>query len=203
MKTKIYLVRHTETLGNIQNRLVGRVDYDITERGYEYIDKLTARLKNIKFDAVYSSVAKRAIKTVEPLAKLNNCEINISENLCEMNFGDYDGLTWAEVENINPNIIKVRDEDWVIKDIPNQEDVENVAIRMDKYIREIAQKELGKTILIASHGIAIEVFLRNITGEYFSTKKLGYSQKYTALNILEFEDNKFSIITKADVDYVK
>ena len=41
MKTKIYLVRHTRTIGNDERRLVGRADYEVTQVGQEYINKLT------------------------------------------------------------------------------------------------------------------------------------------------------------------
>ena len=55
METKIYLVRHTQTIGNIEKRLTGRCDYEVTEEGKKYIDKLTQRLKNIKFDIIVSN----------------------------------------------------------------------------------------------------------------------------------------------------
>lgn len=203
MKTIIYLVRHTETVGNIENRLTGRMDFEITSRGYQYIKRLTEHLKSIKFKNVYASTSGRTIKTVEQLAKFNNCEVITSEELCEMDFGDYDGWTWNEVEKINPNVIKSRDEEWIIKYIPHQEDLDEVVKRMDIYIRKIAKENEGNIILIGSHGVAIEGFLRNITGDYFSTKKLGYSQKNTAINILFFENDKFFIVEKASIEHLK
>ena len=65
MKTKIYLVRHTETVGNVEDRFVGRTDFDITERGEKYIDEFTERLKNVKFDKAYSSTSLRTRKTIQ------------------------------------------------------------------------------------------------------------------------------------------
>ena len=72
MVTKIYIVRHTQTVGNVEKRLTGRKDYEVTEEGKKYIELLTERLKNTKFDKIYSSISGRAIKTVEPIAKLNH-----------------------------------------------------------------------------------------------------------------------------------
>lgn len=37
MKTKLFVVRHTETIGNIKKRLTGRKDYELTERGKEIV----------------------------------------------------------------------------------------------------------------------------------------------------------------------
>ena len=69
MKTRLFIVRHTETIGNVEERLTGLQDYEITEKGKILIKKLTKELENIKFDKIYSSTSGRAIKTIEPIAK--------------------------------------------------------------------------------------------------------------------------------------
>ena len=48
MKTRVFIVRHTETIGNVEKRLTGRQDYEITERGQVLIQKLTKELEKIK-----------------------------------------------------------------------------------------------------------------------------------------------------------
>ena len=47
MKTRVFIVRHTETIGNVEKRLTGRQDYEITERGQVLIQKLTKELENL------------------------------------------------------------------------------------------------------------------------------------------------------------
>ena len=163
MKTKIYIVRHSKTTGNVEKRLTGRTEFDITEEGKEYIELLTKRLKDIKFDKVYSSSSSRAIKTIEPLAKLNDCVIETSEDLCEMYFGIYDGSTWEKVNEINPEIDRNHIKTNEIMGIPEQENTEEVADRMYKKIKSLCMENKGKTILVGSHGFAIESFLRKIT----------------------------------------
>ena len=96
MITKIYLVRHTQSIGNIEDRLTGKSNYDITKEGQEYVDLMTEKLKNIKFDNVYSSTSIRTIKTIMQLAKINNKDVITSEELCEMDFGIYDGMRSEE-----------------------------------------------------------------------------------------------------------
>ena len=59
MKTKLYIVRHAETIGNIEKRLTGRKDYELTEKGLASTEKLAKRLSNIKFDVMYSSTSNR------------------------------------------------------------------------------------------------------------------------------------------------
>lgn len=201
-KTRIFIVRHTETVGNIEKRLTGRQDYEVTPRGEKLIQKLTTELSNIKFDKIYSSTSGRAIKTVENLAKLNNLEIETKEDLCEMYFGKYDGWKWEDVNRIQPEIKQGQNEINEISGIEGQETMKYVADRMDKCIRNIAQDNIGKTILISSHGVAIEAFLRKISGIPFSQEREKFCQYNVAINELEYENDKFKIIQLANIDYL-
>lgn len=201
-KTRIFIVRHTETVGNIEKRLTGRQDYEVTPRGEKLIQKLTTELSNIKFDKIYSSTSGRAIKTVENLAKLNNLEIETKEDLCEMYFGKYDGWKWEDVNRIQPEIKQRQNEINEISRIEGQETMEYVADRMDKCIRNIVQANIGKTILISSHGVAIEAFLRKISGIPFIQEREKFCQYNVAINELEYENDKFKIIQLANIDYL-
>ena len=171
MKTKIYLVRHTQTVGNIEKRLSGRTDFELTLDGKKYVEKLTNRLKNIKFDKAYSSISGRAVKTIEPICKLQGLEIEKTDKLCEMDFGIYDGLKWEEVNKINPKIKQTQDEINEIAGIPGQESTEEVANRMFSFIRTVSIQNTGKVILMSSHGVAIEAFIRKVNHEKFSENK--------------------------------
>lgn len=201
MITKIYLVRHTQTTGNVEHRLTGREDYELTEDGKKYVNLMTKKLEKIKFDAVYSSTSGRTKKTVSPLAKINQKKVIESDQLCEMYFGIYDGKTWDEVNKINPQITINHKKTNEIIGIPNQESTEDVANRMYEYIKKISKENIGKTILIGSHGVAIEAFLRKITQDPFLTKIQEYSQKNTTVNIVEYNEENDCFEVKLLNDY--
>lgn len=205
MKTRVFIVRHTETIGNVEKRLTGRQDYEITERGQVLIQKLTKELEKIKFDRAYSSTSRRAIKTIEPIVEKQNLKIEESDELCEMYFGIYDGMKWSDVDKINPTISKLHKKTNEIMEIPNQETTAEVANRMNKIMLKIANENLNKTVLICSHGVAIEAFLRSITGIKFTEKREEYSQKNTSINILNFdnEKNSFKIDLLNDISHIE
>lgn len=203
MKTRIYLVRHAETVGNIEKRLTGRKDYELTKKGEESIKKLTKRLENIKFDVIYSSTSGRTMKTIKPLAKINSLSITQLDDLCEMYFGNYDGWKWEDVNKINPEIKQRQNEINELSGIPNQETMEEASNRMYRCIKEICDKNEGKTILICSSGVVIEGFLRIIAGVPFAYERSKFCQHNVALNILEYEDGKFSIKELADLSFLK
>lgn len=195
MQTRIYLVRHTETIGNIEKRLTGRQDYEITQNGLEMVKKLTNYLKNESIDVIYCSTSNRTFETIKEIAEIKKLEVQRKEELCEMYFGIYDGWKWEDVNKINPLIRKKQIETNEIMCIPEQETTIQVTERMYKEIKNIAKENLGKTILICSHGVAIEAFLRKITKEQFKYKKEEYSQHNCSVNIVEYDSKieKFSV----------
>lgn len=205
MITKIYMVRHTQTIGNVEKRLTGRKDFEVTEDGKRYNMYLTERLKNIKFDAAYASTSKRSSKTIQKLAELNHLQIKELDDLCEMYFGIYDGMKWSDVNQINPEIHKLHMETNKIMTIPEQESTEDVTKRMNKIMLQIANENLGKTVLICSHGVAIEAFLRSVTGVPFLQQIKEYSQTNTSLNILTFDGDtqKFTLELLNDLSHLK
>ena len=202
MKTRLFIVRHTETIGNVEKRLTGRQDYSITANGEILIQKLTRELENIKFDKIYSSTSGRAIKTIEQIANKQKLKIEESDELCEMYFGIYDGWKWEDVNKIQPEIKQKQNEINEIIGIPKQESMEETANRMYNYVLKISKENEGKTILISSHGVAIEAFLRKIENIKFKYERKKFCQHNVAINELEYENNKFKIIRLADINYL-
>lgn len=201
-KTKLYIIRHAETTGNIEHRLTGRQDYELTEKGIETTKILSEELKDVKFDVAYSSTSDRTAKTIQKVADENGLDIQKIEDLCEMYFGVYDGEKWDDVNKINPSIKQRQRKINVIEGIEDQETMDEVTDRMYKCISDICKKNVGKTILICSHGVAIEAFLRKIVGMPFSEQREKFCQHNTAINELEYNSGEFSILRLADVDYI-
>lgn len=203
MKTRIFIVRHTETIGNVEHRLTGREDYEVTKHGEVLIQKLTQELKNIKFDKIYSSTSKRTFKTIEPLSKLNKVNVIRLDNLCEMYFGIYDGWKWEDVNKVQPEIRENQKKINEIYGIENQESMQEVAERIYNCITDIAHKNPSKTILICSHGVAIEAFMRKIQNNLpFTKERKKFCQYNVAINELIFENNIYTVKRMADVQYL-
>lgn len=196
--TNIYIIRHAETIGNIEKRLTGRQDYDITENGMESIKNLSKKLENVEFDFAFSSTEERSFKTIKEIARKNKIEIHKTSELSEMYFGDYDGYKWEDVNKINPKIKELQNEINIITGIPHQETMSEVADRMYNFIYKCCKENEGKNILICSHGVAIEAFLRKLTKVPFKDEREKYSQHNTAINKLTFKNNKFEIEILAD-----
>lgn len=192
--TKIILVRHAECIGNVTNSLTGRKDFKLSEKGEQMAQDLAEELKNIKIDAIYSSPSIRCVDTIKPTAQKLNLKITTDKDLMEKYFGIYDGMTWDEVDKINPEIKKNKQIYHEIMGIPEQETTEELEKRIKNCITKIAKENDKKTILICSHGCAIFTFFNSI--EYIENpeKREKYSQSNACINELEYENGKFKIL---------
>lgn len=88
---KVYLVRHGETEWNRQCRLQGQSDIELNEIGIELAEITAEALKDIEFEAIFSSPLKRAYKTAEIFKGDRDLEIVTDKRLLEINFGEREG----------------------------------------------------------------------------------------------------------------
>ena len=102
MSTKLILLRHGESIWNLQNRFTGWTDVDLTENGKNEAKKAGELLfkENLNIKAIYVSYLKRAIKTSKICLKqlnLKQCEVINDWRLNERHYGNLQGLNKSEV----------------------------------------------------------------------------------------------------------
>lgn len=200
MKTKIIIVRHAECFGNVENKLSGITDFELTPLGITQIEKVAKRLEKENINEIYCSPLKRAKETAKGIAKKSNVlKVNENKNLIEINYGKCDGMAWEEIDNKYP---KIRGE-WKEKNhypigIPGQESYADLQKRITNEIIKLANENLGKTICIVSHGIAIGSFMCYVHKLPFEEVNEIPTIGNTGINILEYENGYFKIKIEAD-----
>ena len=102
MSTKLILLRHGESIWNLQNRFTGWTDVDLTENGKNEAKKAGELLfkENLNIKAIYVSYLRRAIKTSKICIKqlnLEQCEVVNDWRLNERHYGNLQGLNKSEV----------------------------------------------------------------------------------------------------------
>lgn len=196
MGTIIYLTRHGETEWNIEKRLQGRGDSPLTENGIQRAKELRDRIKNIDIDVIYSSPIKRALNTANILRGNKNIDIVTDDSLMEMCFGDYEGKKIDIVQEENPS--------WDINLImqgnveicaPNGENLKEVRERISKLMNKIIAENMGKSILIVTHGITLKALMYYFKDKDVNSEVMGQAT-LTKINI--DEKNNFYIEFKND-----
>ena len=154
--TTLLLVRHGESEANRLGFFAGQTDVELLEKGAlqagitgEYI------AKNYKVERVYASDLVRARKTGEIIAEKTNSELVTDRRLREINAGVWQGKTFDELTaNYSEGYSK-----W-LSDIGNTrceggESVRELSERICAALTDIAERESGKTVVIATHATPI------------------------------------------------
>jgi len=94
--SNIFFIRHAET--DMAGRFCGHSDPDLNARGHKQTAELIDRLRPENIGSVYTSDLRRARTTAEAIAGAFGIECRVRRDLREINFGEWEGLTWREIE---------------------------------------------------------------------------------------------------------
>ncbi len=198
---KLYIIRHGTTKWNVERRLQGRKDSELTEEGIKRAIMLRDRLQDVDFDMIYSSPLNRALETAKIIKGQRNIEIIIHKSLCELDFGNWEGMQISEIERKFP-----KEYYSYIKDpesyIPiDGESFEELFIRVKHFLDDIARLD-AKNILVVTHGVTIKAILAII--KKLSLKEFSSIPVYTgtALNICDISKNKIEILVEGDITHI-
>lgn len=191
---KLILVRHGITICNEGGAMSGLTDSILSEKGIVQADKLTNYLKDKKIDKIYTTPFARTKDTVKKLAESNLIQVEETSKLNEINFGDFEGLSFDVIKDTYPEEVeKMINEGFKYK-YPNGESLEETFFRVRDEIRKIIHENENSTVLICSHGGTI----RNIIS-YLLCDDYKYHWNFRIDNgsITEIEiDNDFPVINK-------
>ena len=190
----LILVRHGQSVWNLEKRFTGWVDVDLTKKGESEAEKagLLIKEKNIKIDFYYSSLQLRANKTLKIIQKILNDKKNFVRawQLNERHYGALTGLNKVEMEKkIGKNKVFEFRRSWdvepeplnkenpyhpinieIYKDIPKEmipdtESLKNTYERVTKFFEnEIKKKLEHNNVLISAHGNSIRALCKKMFG---------------------------------------
>ena len=188
----LILVRHGQSIWNLEKRFTGWVDVDLTEQGKAEAEKagFLIKEKNIKVNFYYSSLQLRANNTLKIIQKVLNDNKNFIKawQLNERHYGALTGLNKIEMsKKIGENKIKEFRRSWDIKPealkkdspfhpmniktyeqipkefIPDTESLKDTYERVVNFFqKEIKEKLKTNNILISAHGNSIRALCKNL-----------------------------------------
>lgn len=153
--THLYLVRHCQSMGNLQNIFQGQSDADVSETGEKQLALLSLRFRNIHIDAIYSSPLRRALKTAEAINTYHNLPIVRLDDLKEIDVGELEGRKLSSVFDGYPELAAAWNEAPQDCAFPDGESTEQVYIRSKSALRRILEESAGKTAVVTSHGFLL------------------------------------------------
>lgn len=198
--TTIYLTRHGETEWNLARRLQGQLDSPLTDKGKLQAEWLRDRLKDVEFNAIYSSSSNRALDTAHIVKGHREMPIEKREELREIMMGKWEGQKVKVIEKEDPtNFFNFWNKpELFVTD--SGEDFDAVIERTYKILEEIKANHTGN-VLVVSHGIVLKSLLCAVAKKPLSELWEGPFMKQTSLTILEAREDGFEIITAGDTSH--
>jgi 2,3-bisphosphoglycerate-dependent phosphoglycerate mutase len=189
MNTIIYFIRHAKTDISIKDDLTRPLSLE----GIEKSKDLIKIFKEIKIDYIYSSPFKRAIQTIEPIAKSKNIKIKIINDFRERKMSN----KWIE----NYEEYSKKQWDNFSYKLMDGESLEEVQKRNIKELEKILLEYKGKTIIIGTHGTALSTIINYYDRSFLHNNFLKMLNIMPYIMKMEFKNEKY--INKEEVEIYK
>jgi broad specificity phosphatase PhoE len=150
----LYAIRHGETEWSLSGRHTGVTDIPLTDIGRQRARALRTTLAKEAFSLVLVSPMQRARETCA-LAGLGGSAVT-DPDLMEWNYGEYEGLTPSQIQELRPDWMLFRD------GCPGGETPEQVGIRVDRVIARA--RASGRAVALFAHGHVLRVLVARWIG---------------------------------------
>ncbi len=199
LMTTIILIRHGQTVWNLEERFRGRANIPLDEIGLAQAE-LTAGyvLAHWTPDAVYCSPLLRARQTAERISQPLQVHERTHPGLLDIDYGAWEGYTPDDL----------RDQGWTKAletwytqphdaPIPGGETLQAVRLRAMGALGEIVERHRGETVVIVAHTVVNRLILLGILG--IGNERFWHlGQDTCALNVLEFDGQFYKLIKMND-----
>lgn len=162
--TRILLARHGQTETNRDGRFCGHSETNLTELGREQAAALGRRLRCIDIDAAYASDLSRAVETAAIVLEGRGIPVSVDPDLREIHYGEWEGQKERLVAKSHPEqwaLLRAEDPAWRP---PGGETIIEVRERTLAALRRIARRHEHQTVLVVTHGTALNCMLSGVLG---------------------------------------
>jgi len=145
----VFAIRHGETAWSLSGQHTSTTDLPLTKNGRQIAERLRPVLAKEVFAGVFVSPLRRARETCE-LAGLAGRAV-IDPDLMEWRYGDYEGLTSAQIQDLAPGWLIFRD------GAPGGETPQQVASRVDRVVSRV--RAVDGNVVVFAHGHVLRVLV--------------------------------------------
>ncbi len=154
---KIFLVRHGETTGDLEDRYGGNYDDHLTERGKEQLHETALKLSREGVQIIFTSRLIRAKESAGIIQGQVGCNVEIVEGIEERNYGVLAGLTKVEAARLYPEAVDAHRNPENTD--PEGESLAQFQSRTLEAFKSIFSKDYS-TVAVVSHGGPLKQVLK-------------------------------------------
>ena len=161
------LIRHAQTIGNVEKRIQGQNDSPLTAKGVSQAKQWGHQLKLFNWDRIIVSNAGRALSTAALINATLNIPLGEDAQLSEQDWGDWTGKTMAQIKKKVPRFwAEQENAGWEFCP-PGGEIRSSVWERSHKALKEAVGKWPGAKILVVTHEGVIKSLVYRLSGRQF------------------------------------
>ncbi len=177
----VCLVRHGETDWNREDRLQGREDIELNDRGREQARVTAAYLQRYNWNVIVTSPLKRAQETATIIAHhLGIKQVDVMPEFVQRDYGAASGLTYAEIDRIFPDNV-----------IPRIEDRYSLTVRCMEGLNSLPSKYPSSNIVVVTHSAVIKAILGAVSGHEVNVG--GRHMGNAGVSLLQFHGGTWEI----------
>jgi probable phosphoglycerate mutase len=199
--TKFLLLRHGETVWNRDGRLQGWQDSPLSVAGRAQAGALAARLATERVDAIVASDLGRTRDTAAPIAERLALPVALDAGLRERCYGEFEGMTWAEIERARPHDyqrLAARDPEYVV---PGGESGVQFRNRVVAALERLAGTHDGATVAVVTHGGVLGIVYRHANAIPLEMPRT-FSVPNAAVNRVAIADRRWHVEDWADTGHL-
>ena len=199
--TTLLIIRHGETVWNLEHRIQGHLDSELSECGKRQTAALSRVFQNRRIDALYTSDLGRAVKTAVALEKTTGLTAVRRSCLRESNLGIMQGKTKHELLGDIPDeydCFRERDPDYII---PEGESLFMRHERAVGCLREIVANHQDQTVAVVTHGGVLDSIFRFVNTISLSAPRT-FSILNASISTITITDGKWLLTTWCDVSHL-
>ena len=200
--TKVILVRHGQTLWNLERKYQGHSDVPLSETGLQQAELAAERLARENVTAVYSSDLVRAAHTAKCIGDRHGVAVTTLPALREIMFGEWEGLNYDQITARWPESIGKLWSRPAEVQIPGGESFSQVQHRAYGAVLQIVAKHPGENVVVAAHGGTIGTILCAAL-EMDLNRVWSIRQDNTAVNMLEYYDDRVLVTLLNDCHHLQ
>ena len=203
MQSKLYLIRHGQSIYNLENRFTGWKDVDLTNLGISQAKEASKLLDGHHFDLAFTSNLMRAQKTLDIILNELNMNLDITKNEA-LNERDYGDLVSQNKEEAAEKFGKDQVQIWrrsFDTPPPGGESLKMTLERTLPYFNSVVKPHLidGKNIILSAHGnsirsIIMELF--NYNSDEILRTEVGWCEPLMYTFNDNFEVTDFKLMTR-------
>jgi alpha-ribazole phosphatase len=179
--SELIFIRHAET--DMAGTFCGHSNPDLNQAGHLQIRELLRSIRNEDICAVYTSDLVRSHKTAKAIAEMFAVECHVSAVLREINFGQWEGLTWHEIERKDPTYSRRWVAEYPDLPAPGGEILCEFERRVLSQVKQLLVEAVrcNRSIAVVTHAGVLRTILTKVRG---ISEELAWQQTKTYCSVI-------------------